>query len=196
MRLNFYDTYETIKEKLSQENDDEGFKKLKNIIKENKNFSQSFIVYHSLKNKTIDFNIIKEFSEGIKTTQKELKDLKEFFNIKDVKISKINESFNNIINYKNKLLSTNLLTIKEDEETVKKYLLDDKEEGEEELTFEEQSAFEIIESKDIKRLVQKTGYIYSLSKKLYAALRIISFENIFTSNPPTKKKGKIYFLTL
>lgn len=167
MRLNFYSVYETIKEKLVKENDQDGIKKLKSKIKENKNFSQSFIIYNNLKNKSTDFEIIKEFALGIKTSQKELKDLLEFFNIKDTKENKLNESFDNIISYKNKSLSTNLSTIKEDEETVKKYLLDDTdEEKEEDLTFEEQSACSIIESKDVKRLIKKTGYIFALSKKL------------------------------
>lgn len=167
MRLNFYSVYETIKEKLVKENDQDGIKKLKNKIKENKNFSQSFIIYNNLKNKSTDFEIIKEFADGIKISQKELKELLEFFNIKDTKESKLNESFDNIINYKNKSLSTNLSTIKEDEEVVKKYLLDDSdEEQEEDLTFEEQSACSIIESKDVRRLIKKTGYVFALSKKL------------------------------
>jgi hypothetical protein len=167
MKLNFYNVYESIKEQLTKEKDLEGLKKLKNKIKENKNFAQSFIIYNNLKNKTANLDIIKEFSVGIQSTQKELKSLLEFFNIKDIREIKINESLDNVVNYKNKSLLTDLSTIKEDEELIKKYLLDDNEEElEENLTFDEESACQIIESKDIKRLNKKSEYIFSLSKKL------------------------------
>ena len=167
MKLNFYNVYESIKEQLTKEKDLEGLKKLKNKIKENRNFAQSFIIYNNLKNKTANLDIIKEFSVGIQSTQKELKSLLEFFNIKDIREIKINESLDNVVNYKNKSLLTDLSTIKEDEELIKKYLLDDNEEElEEDLTFDEESACQIIESKDIKRLNKKSEYIFSLSKKL------------------------------
>ena len=166
MKINFFDLYESIKNKLQKEKDEKGFKNLKNKIKENKNFSQAFIIYNHLKNKNADFEVIKEFSNGINISQSELKSLKEFFNISDIKTKKINESFNNLVLYKNKSLGTNLSTIKEDEEKVKQYLLDDSDTKDEDLTFEEQSALQIIETKDYKKLNKLTGYYISLTEKL------------------------------
>lgn len=172
MKLDFYNVYETIKNKLVSENNQAGLKELKRKIVENQNFSQSFLIYNSFKNKNTDLDVIKEFSHGIKTTNKELKTLLEYFNIKEVTIKKpIFESLNNLVNYKNKSLSTNLQTIKEDEQKLNVYLNDDNnEEGEieqeDELTFNEQSACNIVKENDYKRLNKLSGYIYHLSKNV------------------------------